>query len=691
MKISVKKSLMTRLLVVFFLISFLPALTIGLANVLYLQFNERATIFSELEWSNKSKTIQILQFVDSTVHKALSLGNQTEIEALRSAVHDLMQKYPLDSKEFAEKYAEYKDAYEPILQDAQGNAGFNEIDIITYEKGVMVYAEHTNAILLDKARSEKDRKLYQIWSDIRQSGKPTLYDFEYDADIGDMVMHVGVPLYNSLGQFSDVMILGLSRDQINLITSVEFGQYESRESFLLSSDDRVVTEPLYPEGSKTFGSVYGNAVLSTAKQTDYFIDIIDSVIENKQIIFSSETIHLDEIENISADFNWTIITQMDRRELMDPIYKQRLFLILFFIGFVAVIMLIGYRLILNIVTPLIKLDDEVNRLSTGSLNFTLSSNRTDEIGSLIKNTDLMIKGISEIIRSIKKAAADIGNVASTVALSAKEQSAISVEQAGSITEISSTMDEFTTSMVQVAENAKAVLAMSSGMFQHIKASSSLIDSTAENISFISEDNERNIDNIMNLKQRSQDISKVMEMISNISDQTKIIAFNAALEASSAGEYGKRFGVVAAEIRRLAENVITSTASINAIINDIQKLADQMVVASEKTTKNINQGLRNSKESVETMNTVIEGIENSHESTKQIAFSVQQQQSAAAQIQSGLKEISLGAKQNSEAIQGINETGREFDQLGKQLSRMIQRFKLAEDAPLIEKSSEEENV
>ncbi|MDY0288639.1 MAG: methyl-accepting chemotaxis protein [Sphaerochaeta sp.] len=690
MKISLKKSLMTRLLTVFFLISFLPALTIGLANMAYVRIHDRTSIFSELEGINKSKSTQIRQFLDTSVQKALSLGHQTEVESLSSAVHDLIRQHPLDSKEFAEKYAKYQKDFEPIIHNAHVIAGFIEINIITNE-GVMVFSEHTDEILLDKSQSEEARKLHQIWTDIRKSGKPAFYDFEFDDDIGDMVMHMGVPLYDSAGKLSDIMILGLSRDQINMITTFEFGQYETRESFLLSSEDRIISDPLYPERSKTFGSVYDNAILPKAKQAEQFIDIIDAVIENKKIIFASETIHLDKIEDFSADFNWTIITQMDNREFVDPINQQRLFLFLFLIGVLAVVMIIGYRMIRNIVNPLILLNREVNRLSSGSLDITLSSDRKDEIGSLINNTDFMIKRISEIIKAIKDIAADTGNVASSVAVSAEEQSAISVEQAGSITEISSTMDEFTTSMIQVADNAKAVSETFSGMFQHVRESSSLIDSTAENISFISDDNERNIDNIMNLKQRSQDISKVMEIISNISDQTKIIAFNAALEASSAGEYGKRFGVVAAEIRRLAENVISSTSSIDTIINDIQKLADQMVVASEKTTKNINQGLRNSKESVETMNTVVESIENSHESTKQIAFSVQQQQSAAAQIQSGLKEISLGAQQNSEAIQGLNETGRKFAKLGQQLSRMTRRFTLPEEVSPALKPTEEEDV
>jgi methyl-accepting chemotaxis protein len=689
MKFSFKKSLMTKLLVIFFLISFLPAFIIGELNMIYMRINDEATIFSELQGINESKRNQILQYVETTVQKALSLSHQTEIELLSSAVHDVMDQYPLDSEKFAENLAEYQDAYESILHNMHGSAGFDELNIISREEGVLIIGEHTNSILLDSSGSDEERELYQIWNDVRQSGEPALYDFEFDVDIGDMMLHVGVPVYNSAGEFTDVMILGLLRDQINLITSFEFGQYETRESFLLSSEDRVLTNPLYAEGSKTFGEVYDNVILSTAKQDDKFIDIIDAVIENKKIIFASEIIHLDEIENFSANFNWTIITQMDNRELIDPNNRQRFVLILFLIGVTVVVMVIGFFIVRRIVTPLLELDREVNRLSSGYLDITLTSNRKDEIGSLIINTDLMIKRLSEIIRAIKKAAADTNNSAASIAVSSEEQSAISVEQAGSIAEISSTMDEFTTSMVQVADNAKAVSEMFSGMFEHIKESSSLIDSTAENIGFISEDNDRNIDNIMNLKYRSQDISKVMEIISNISDQTKIIAFNAALEASSAGEYGKRFGVVASEIRRLAESVITSASSIDTIISDIQKLADQMVVASEKTTKNINQGLSDSKESVHTMNAVVDSIENSHEATQQIAFSVQQQQSAAAQIQSGLKEISLGAQQNSEAIQGLSETGKEFQQLGRQLSILTRRFKLAEEAAPIENSTDEE--
>jgi len=237
------------------------------------------------------------------------------------------------------------------------------------------------------------------------------------------------------------------------------------------------------------------------------------------------------------------------------------------------------------------------------------------------------------------------------------------------------MDEFTSSFTQVSENVNAVSEMTDKIFTYTTESSNLIDAVAEKIRDINVDNERNIANIMNLKKRSKDIAKVMEIINNISDQTKIIAFNAALEASSAGEAGKRFGVVAAEIRKLTESVIASTASIDTIITEIQDLADQMVVASEKTTKNIQKGLSFSGESVGNVDFIVSSIKASNEATKQIVLSVQQQQTAVTQIQAGLKELSIGAQQNSEAIQALNETGSEFKQVGRQLSLLIKRFKL----------------
>ncbi len=110
---------------------------------------------------------------------------------------------------------------------------------------------------------------------------------------------------------------------------------------------------------------------------------------------------------------------------------------------------------------------------------------------------------------------------------------------------------------------------------------------------IRHDNQHSLKEIVDLGGKSKEISKIMEIIDTVADQTKLIAFNAALEASSAGEAGKRFGVVAAEIRRLADSVTESTGEIAKKVGEIQESIGRLVITSEKGALGIEQGMDDS--------------------------------------------------------------------------------------------------
>ncbi|MCK5154868.1 MAG: methyl-accepting chemotaxis protein [Spirochaetales bacterium] len=680
MKFFLQKSLKTKLMLIFFLLSFLPAVLVGVLSLSYFYLQEKNSAFSALEGINASKTHQIIKYMENTMYNASSLAENRNIQLMRKEIHTLIDTYSYISENFEQKLSGLMKIYRPIMHGLHSASGFSESYIISKANGTFIFTEDNpgEERAIGMQISASDEKLYECWNEVRRTGLPMIQDFRVYENTGHPVMHVCVPLYDESGTFTDVMILALPNEQIELITSFEFGRYNTRESYLLSSENRVITKPLYPEGTKMLGTIYSNKALQIEKDQSTFIDIINDNIAEKRVVLAAKIIRLDEIGEIQANFDWTIITQMDQLELSAPARTRSLVLIFFLIGASVAALIIGYFIVKQIVSPLLHLNDEVTRLSQGHLDISIHSERKDEIGSLINNTNHMITSIAEIVKAIRTAAEKTNETGTSIAVSVEQQSAISVEQAGSIAEISTTMDEFASSFTQVSENTKSVSEVSEKIYTYVNDSSELINSVAEKINDINGDNDRNISNIMNLKQRSRDIAKVMGIINTISDQTKIIAFNAALEASSAGESGKRFGVVAAEIRKLTESVIDSTANIDKIINEIQNLADQMVVASEKTTKNIQKGLESSNESVNTMEFIVGSVKSSHEATQQISLSVQQQQTAAAQIQIGLKEISLGAQQNSEAIQALNETGTDFKAIGKQLSVLLKQFKLSSE-------------
>ncbi len=679
MHFNINKSLKTKLILSFFLLSFIPAILVGLLSYEYTYREHRRLTFAQIPGINTAKAQQIGLYMEDQVFRATSISKNTEIQHMIKELTTLIgSSSELSETQFNQEVSAITDKYKQHTHHLLADSGFSGMIILTQSTGEVVYSSEGTGIHIGSritGTGNSNNHLLELWDNTRMSMKPTIHDFVKSELHDELFMYISIPIFDEDGVFTDILILELPNKQIELITSLEFGGYKTRESYLINSDDMVITAPRIPVGSKSIGAVYDDPHIQKVLSQDGFLDVVTSDTEHKKIIITASAIHLDDYTGAEVDFEWTIVTQMALSELTDPAHRKALVILFIILVISAIAVGIGYLIVKQIVTPITLLDEEVTKLSHGYLDFHADLERQDEIGSLLKNTEYMVERIREIVTSVSAAIDKTNAIGTTITSSVEQQSAISMEQAGSINEISSTMDEFTSSFTQVSENVNAVSEMTDKIFTYTTESSNLIDAVAEKIRDINVDNERNIANIMNLKKRSKDIAKVMEIINNISDQTKIIAFNAALEASSAGEAGKRFGVVAAEIRKLTESVIASTASIDTIITEIQDLADQMVVASEKTTKNIQKGLSYSGESVGNVDFIVSSIKSSNEATKQIVLSVQQQQTAVTQIQAGLKELSIGAQQNSEAIQALNETGSEFKQVGRQLSLLIKRFKL----------------
>lgn len=131
-------------------------------------------------------------------------------------------------------------------------------------------------------------------------------------------------------------------------------------------------------------------------------------------------------------------------------------------------------------------------------------------------------------------------------------------------------------------------------------------------------NEAAIGEILALGRRAEQIGEIMAFINHITDQTKLIAFNAALEAAGAGPAGKRFGVVATEIRRLAESIVESTDEIKAAITQMQEDTNDLVVSSEESAKRLQDGFRHTEATAQALQEIRHRARDTAESAKEIA-------------------------------------------------------------------------
>ena len=181
--------------------------------------------------------------------------------------------------------------------------------------------------------------------------------------------------------------------------------------------------------------------------------------------------------------------------------------------------------------------------------------------------------------------------------------------------------------------------------------------------------------IMKLGEHSKEISDILAIIEEISVQTKLLALNASIEAVGAGEAGKRFGVVAEEIKNLAESVNDSTKKIKEIIETIKTSIEESVISSESQIKDVNYGvdkLEGVKEFTERLKAV---MQKTNDASKQIKISTMQQKTAGDQLLEAMKDITGVANQTATSTRELVSLVENLNAISRSLTDMADYFEV----------------
>jgi methyl-accepting chemotaxis protein len=259
------------------------------------------------------------------------------------------------------------------------------------------------------------------------------------------------------------------------------------------------------------------------------------------------------------------------------------------------------------------------------------------------------------------------------------QASGSSEQASSIAEITATMEELARTAAQIAENSNKVAKLAENSDHATKEGFSLVNNVIRSIESIDEKMHSISDKTHTLGQQSKQIGKVLDIISDIADETHLLALNAAIESVAAGEFGKRFGVIAAEVRRLAEIARENAGSSRAIIEQFQNSIDGTVLAIEegsKMTSNVNE---TTQAIIRHLEKIVQATAFTSQSIGETSIATQQQRSASDQIVLTLKDISQVTRQQA---QELKKSARELEKLNSlALTLQLQTQQTIVDSPL----------
>ena len=247
--------------------------------------------------------------------------------------------------------------------------------------------------------------------------------------------------------------------------------------------------------------------------------------------------------------------------------------------------------------------------------------------------------------------------------------ATSLEQSTGVKEILATMEETDSQTREIAEKISEVTSVAEDTEKNVEIGFSTLQQNLDKMNEITEANISTISGIRELGDKIGSIWDIVKIINDIADQTRIIAFNAELEASSAGESGKNFHIVANEVRRLATGITNSVNQIKERITEIQHSSDGLIITSESGTEKIKEGLELSNILKDKFSEIQQSSEITVESAVQIKEIIYQQSAAFDQIVSTVRQIAAGIENFSTSTNSENETAQKLKKSAENLENL----------------------
>jgi methyl-accepting chemotaxis protein len=283
---------------------------------------------------------------------------------------------------------------------------------------------------------------------------------------------------------------------------------------------------------------------------------------------------------------------------------------------------------------------------------------------------IAILSIRSLSAPIEQAIAALSAATAEIVAGTTQQAAGVQEQAAAVTETVATVEEITQTAEQSKERAKAVADSSRRAGDGGAVGRRSVESTIAVMGDIKTRTESIAQSILTLAEQAQAIGEIITVVNDLAEQTNILALNASIEATRAGEQGKGFSVVAAEIKALADQSKKSTVQVRQILSEIQKSTNAAVMATEQGTKSVDEAMRIVNEADEAIRMLVDTIVEAAQASTSISTSVGQQAVGMSQIQSAMRNIDQATSQNLASTQQAEAAARNLDVIGLRLRTLV---------------------
>jgi twitching motility protein PilJ len=319
--------------------------------------------------------------------------------------------------------------------------------------------------------------------------------------------------------------------------------------------------------------------------------------------------------------------------------------------------------------------DEMGDLADGDLTVRAEV-RENITGAIADSINYTIDSLRDLVTGINRASEQVNTATGQAQATSDKLLSAAERQSTQIAETTDAVTNMTRSILQVSSNASQASQVAQRSLQAATVGSQAVQNTIAGMNGIREQIQETSKRIKRLGESSQEIGEIVELISDITEQTNILALNAAIQAASAGEAGRGFTVVAEEVQRLAERSSEATKQIGAIVKTIQTDTNSAVAAMEKSTEGVVEGARLSDAAGKAL-TEIETVSNSLARLIQsISTATEAQTEVASQVTKNMQQIQEITSQTTQGTKLTAESVGQLTKLAEELRDSVAGFKLA---------------
>ncbi|AGZ33225.1 methyl-accepting chemotaxis sensory transducer [Pseudomonas sp. VLB120] len=378
----------------------------------------------------------------------------------------------------------------------------------------------------------------------------------------------------------------------------------------------------------------------------------------------------DELGATSLELSQRKIEQRDSEALAARSLLTSVAMLALVVGVVA-----GWLITLQITQPLRQTLALAARIARGDLSQLEPVQRRDEMGQLQASMREMTISLRELIGGIDQGVSHLSQAATQLAASSEDTKQRINQQREETDQVATAMNQMSATVQEVAQNAEQASLAATNADHQAQLGDQVVAQAIGRIEQLAGQMDRCLAAMQHLAGESERIGSILDVIKSVSEQTNLLALNAAIEAARAGEAGRGFAVVADEVRGLAQRTQQSTEEIEQLIENLHSGTDEVTTLLDSSKLLTEQSVELSRKAGCALSQITDTVSSIQGMNQQIATASEEQSVVAEQINRSVINVRDASDQTSTASEQTAASSGELEQLGRQLRGMVGRFSL----------------